>query len=142
MIMERNLRQRPDAKLSPESGRFQAAFDPMCHRWQLYGMEYDKPLPLMLTVNPTPHGLLLMIPRLWGLDVKRDIDWAFVHRLHQSYGAHKQGPKLSKARQEIEDEAKQVFQLSKEAKTMGLRGDKRTQFIFGKLGKAPGVNGG
>jgi hypothetical protein len=130
MIMERNFRQGWDGKLDSERSRFQAAFDAMCHRWQLYGMEFDKPLPLKLTINPTPHGLLLMIPGLWSLDVRRDIDWAFVHRLHRSYGAHKQGPKLSKARKEIDEEAKRAYVLSVEAKKLGLRGSRRTEFIM------------
>lgn len=135
LIMERNFRQGWDEKPTVGRARFQVAFDAMCHRWQLYGMEYDQPLPLKLTINPTPHGLLVMIPRLWSLDFRRDINWAMVHELHHAYGAHRQGPKLSKARQEIDEEAKKVFGLSAEAKKLGLRGDKRYTFILTRLGK-------
>lgn len=70
---ERNFKPAWPGGTSSIEDQFQAAFDAMCHRWQLWGMEHDKPLPLKLTVHPTPHGIMIVIPRLWSFDVRRDL---------------------------------------------------------------------
>jgi hypothetical protein len=58
---------------------------------------------------------MIVIPRHWSLDPRRDLDWSLINRLH-SRGAKKQGPKLSPARIQKLDEAKRVKQLWQSAK--------------------------
>jgi hypothetical protein len=134
---ERNFRPAWTGKIKTTKDRFRIAFDALCQRWQLWGMEHDKPLPLMLTANPTPHGILLMIPRLWSLDVRRDLNWQLVQKLHHAYGAHRQGPRLSKARIEMDEEAKAVAALWTEAGSAKLKGERKNQFVLEKMKKHP-----
>lgn len=131
---ERNFRD-----LSFEWGekkqRFRQVFDAFCHRWNLYGMEKDKPLIMKITVNPTPHGTMIFIPRCWSFDGRRDLAWKEISRLHKAHGAVRQGPKLSAARQEKQREKEDAKNWTAVAKTLGLRGDKLEAFVLRKLGK-------
>jgi hypothetical protein len=108
---------------------FHFFFDAFCYRWKLYGMEHDRPLLLKISVNPTPHGTMIVIPRHWSLDPRRDLDWSLINRLHRSRGAKKQGPKLSSARIEKLDDAKKVRAAWQAARTKGLKGDRLHDFI-------------
>src|SRR5258708_16401566 len=100
MVQERNFRPT-DWKCSwqtaTDAQQFQNCFDAFCHKWNLYGMEGDKPLLLKLTVNMTPHGMIMMVPRYWSFDPHRDLKWKEITRLHRARNTHpqKQGPKLS-----------------------------------------------
>ena len=47
--------------------RFRVVFDAFCHKWVLYGMEGQQPLLLKLSVNVTPFGTMILIPRLSGV---------------------------------------------------------------------------
>jgi len=137
LCCERNMRLSNHGKPNSKEARFYDAFDAFCHHWQLYGMQHDIPLPLKVTVNPTPHGILIMIPRLWSLDVKRDIDWKLVQRLHHCYGARRQGPRLSPARAAIQEEIRAVAVNFKVAKKKGIRGEKRYEFLREQMNKDP-----
>jgi hypothetical protein len=64
--------------------RFRIAFDAFCHRWVLYGMEGELPLLQKLSVNMTPFGTMIFIPRYWSFDRLRDMKWAAVIKLHRS----------------------------------------------------------
>lgn len=75
--------------------RFQAAFDAFCARWNLYGMQGDKPLTLKLSVNLTPHGTMIFIPAYWSFDAKRDMRWGAVKKLHSARALKKQGEGLA-----------------------------------------------
>src|SRR5882672_6445278 len=120
MSQERNFREGTwQFDWSDPRRRFHLFFDAFCYRWKLYGMEYDRPLLLKISVNPTPHGTMIVIPRHWSLDPRRDLDWSLINRLHRSRGAKKQGPKLSPARVEKLDEAKRIKQLWQTAKKRG-----------------------
>src|SRR6185436_14730473 len=111
-----------------EAERFQNVFDAFCHRWDLYGMELrkipnskiqipnksqnpnpnsvcslseeweDRPLLLKLTVNVTPYGTIIVVPKYWSFDPKRDLKWGAVTSLHKMREVKRQGPKLSPGR--------------------------------------------
>ena len=137
---ERNFRPMWSGNIRTRKERFFAAFDAFCHRWHLWGMQGEKPLPLKVTANPTPHGILLMIPGLWSFDARRDLDWAFIQKLHRAYGSHRQGPKLSKARIRIDSEARAVAALVKQGKATGLKGERLNDFILAEMKMHPGTD--
>ena len=130
MSLERNFRERGWAfDWSDDRSRFHLHFDAFCYRWKLYGMEHDRPLLLKNSINPTPHGTMIVIPRHWSLDPRRDLDWPLINRLHRSRGAKKQGPKLSPGRIAKLDEARQVQKAWAAGRKKGLKGDKLHDFI-------------
>jgi len=133
--LERNFRP-PDWKFSwkTEQQRFQNVFDLFCHRWDLYGMERDRPLLLKLTVNVTPYGTIIMVPRFWSFDPRRDLKWKAITRLHRARNTLKQGVKLSANRAERLQEAERARRLWTEATKAGLKGDRRDQWVMGSLG--------
>lgn len=135
MIRERNFRDNWGFGWDNEKSRFALLFDALCYRWHLFGMKGDFPLTLKLTINPTPHGTLIMIPGQWSLDSKRDLNWAAIRRIHRVHGSIYQGPKLSPARTEILREAKQVSKLWFQAGKRGLKGEQRLEFVLRGTGK-------
>jgi len=98
-VEERNFRTN-DWKFSwrTEAERFQLVFDAFCHRWDLYGIEWDRPLLLKLSVNLTPFSTMIEVPRYWSFDPKRDLKWGAVTKLHRMREVRRQGPKLSPSR--------------------------------------------
>ena len=109
-------------------------FDAFCHRWNLYGMEGEKPLLLKLSVNLTPFSTLIEVPKYWSFDPKRDLKWGAVTKLHRIREVKRQGPKLSPSRSARRDEAQRAKQFWEEASQAGLRGDRRKQWVMGSLG--------
>src|SRR5438046_218374 len=95
MVSERNFRP-DDWNFSWRStdDRFDNVFDAFCHKWTLYGMERDKPLLQKLSVNVTPYGTMIVIPRYWSFDFNRDLKWRSITRLHHSREVPRQGAKL------------------------------------------------
>src|SRR4029078_12019610 len=98
VVQERNFRPDWDFKWSKQNDRFKLIFDAFCCRWDLYGMEKDKPLLLKFTLNITAYGTMMMVPRYWSLDGHRDIKWDVAGRLHRARGVFRQGPKMSSNR--------------------------------------------
>jgi hypothetical protein len=137
---ERNFRRNWDFAWTTRKAKFQVLFDAFCYRWQLYGMERDTPLLLKITVNPTPHGTLIMIPRLWSLDCDRDLNWKAIGKLHRSHGAGRQGPKQSTNRIAMYAEALEILKHQADGKSKGLKGERLNSFIFEKMKKAPGTD--
>jgi hypothetical protein len=138
MSQERNLREASwRFDWSDPRRRFHFFFDAFCYRWKLYGMEHDRPLLLKISVNPTPHGTMIVIPRHWSLDPRRDLDWPLINRLHRSRGAKKQGPKMSAGRIQKLEEARQVKTLREQARKRGLRGDSLHEFICKAMKRDP-----
>jgi hypothetical protein len=97
----------------------------------------DRPLLLKLTVNITAHGTLIMIPRYWSFDPRRDLKWSEIKRLHRLRSATKQGRKLSVNEIERRQEAEKARELWDEASAAGLKGDRRGQWVMGRLGWDP-----
>jgi hypothetical protein len=138
MAQERNF-HAVDWKFAweTEAQRFQNVFDAFCHRWDLYGMEWDRPLLLKLSVNLTPYGTILMVPRYWSFDPRRDLKWKAITRLHRVRSAQRQGEKLSANNAERRREAERGRALWVEATKAGLRGERRDRWVIGGLGWDP-----
>ena len=95
MVQERSFRPRGwEFSWRTQRNRFDAVFDAFCHRWILYGMEGDRPLLQKLSINVTPFGTMIFIPRYWSFDQKRDLRWGAIMKLHRSRGVPRQGEKL------------------------------------------------
>ncbi len=137
MSQERNFREGWEFNWRSVRNRFQIIFDALCYRWDLYGFERDKPLLEKISINPTPHGTMIVIPRHWSLDNRRDLRWREISKLHGAHGATRQGPKMSMARLERRQEALAAKSHWDEATRQGLRGDGRYAFVMQKLGKDP-----
>lgn len=133
-VEERNFRAS-DWRFSwaTEAERFQMVFDAFCHRWDLYGMEGDKPLLLKLSVNVTPFSTMIEVPKYWSFDPKRDLKWGAVTRLHRMREVHRQGPKLSPIVAERREEAARAKAFWREATKEGMRGERRVQWVMGKM---------
>lgn len=137
MLPERNYRSEATFAWDTESDQFAEVFDVFCWRWNLYGMQKDKPLLMKLTVNLTPFGTMIFIPGYWSFDAKRDIKWKSVTSLHRSRGVQRQGPKLSQNKVSAREEAVRVRQLWEEATTKGKRGEAREQWVLGRMNWDP-----
>lgn len=138
MVSERNFRPPGwDFKWKSAEDRFRLIFDAFCHKWVLYGMEYDKPLLQKLSVNITPFGTMIFIPRYWSLDRNRDLRWEAINRLHHSRGIPRQGQKLSANQIERKHQAENALKYWKEATKVGLKGEKRIGAVLSRLGWHP-----
>ena len=67
------INQQVKIQVLPLHFVMQAVFDAFCMRWNLYGMQGDRPLVTKLSVNLTPHGTMIFIPAYWSFDYKRDV---------------------------------------------------------------------
>ncbi len=133
MVQERNFRSSWDFRWTAKKDRFQNIFDAFCHKWNLYGMEGDRPLLLKLTVNLTPFGTMILIPGYWSFDPKRDLNWKAITKLHRARGIQRQGPKLSLNRMANREDAVAAKRLWKEAESLGLHGRRRFEWVLAKL---------
>jgi hypothetical protein len=131
MGQERNFRPKDwNFRWRTSRDRFEVVFDAFCQRWILYGMEGDEPLLQKFSVNVTPFGTMLFIPRYWSLDGRRDIEWAIVNKLHRSREVRRQGEKLSRGELERKREAIKVQELWRQSKEFGLKGEKRKSWVI------------
>lgn len=138
MVQERNF--RPDGwefRWQTIRDRFDLVFDAFCQRWILYGMEGDKPLLQKFSVNVTPFGTMIFIPRYWSFDGRRDIEWGAVNQLHRSREVRRQGEKLGLGELERKREAIKIQRLWHESKHRGLRGEERKSWVIEKMGWLP-----
>lgn len=137
-VQERNFRGAGwKFSWGTEKEQFQNVFDVFCQKWDLYGMERERPLLLKLTVNITPYGTLIMIPRYWSFDPRRDLKWNAVKGWHGLRSAKKQGVKLSVNEVERRQEAERAKEYWEQATAGGLQGDRRKQWVMGRLGWDP-----
>lgn len=124
LVQERNFRLPTFGFCwSQRKRRFQAAFDAFCYRWNLYGMEGDRPLLLKVSVNLTAHGTMIVIPAYWSFDRRRDLKWDAIMELHKLRNESRQGPKLSSNRMEKAGLAKFAKSVASSARKRGLRGE-------------------
>jgi hypothetical protein len=137
MSQERNFREGWGFNWSTPGKRFLIIFDALCYRWDLYGFENDRPLLLKVSVNPTPHGTMIVIPRHWSFDKRRDLNWKEIGKLHGAHGASRQGPKMSMARIHRREEAIAAKKHWDDATRQGLRGDARYDSVLQRLCKDP-----
>jgi hypothetical protein len=134
MTIERNLRLPFHVDLRRRDDAFHAAFDAFCLRWNLYGMQYDEPLPLKLAVNLTPYGTMIHIPSYWSFDPKRDIRWDAIAKLHRIRVSGRQGAALAKGIAERIQNVALLQQLDQEVHRLGLKGEKKHEYICRGLG--------
>jgi hypothetical protein len=140
MIAERNFRMSYVVNLRRHEDTFQAAFDAFCLRWNLYGMQHDKPLLLKLAVNLTPYGTMIHIPAYWSFDPKRDIRWEAIAKLHRVRVPGRQGSALAEGLAERMRAAAKLRRLDKEALRLGIKGEKKHEFLCAGLGWVPGTS--
>jgi hypothetical protein len=122
MSAERNLRPSFSVNMRRREDVFHAAFDAFCLRWNLYGMQHDEPLLLKLAVNLTPYGTMIHIPAYWSFDPKRDIRWDAIASL-----------------QKMKDAGK-LRHLDSEVLRLGLKGERKHDFLCAGLGWVPGTS--
>jgi hypothetical protein len=137
MSTERNLRPSFSVNVRRRDDVFQAAFDAFCLRWNLYGMQNDEPLLLKLAVNITPYGTMIHIPAYWSFDPKRDIRWDAIASLHRVRVPGRQGPALAEGLAERMKDAEKLRHLDKEALRLGLKGERKHEFLCAGLGLDP-----
>jgi hypothetical protein len=137
---ERNLRQPFSVNWKKRAERFQAVFDAFCFRWNLYGMQGDRPLLIKLSVNLTPHGTMVFIPAYWSFDAKRDVRWDAVMKLHRARAPKKQGAVLAEGIEHRRAMAEKLKALDQEASRLRLRGSKRHAFLCQGLGLVEGTD--
>ena len=140
MSAERNLRPSFSVNLRRREDVFHAAFDAFCLRWNLYGMQHDEPLLLKLAVNLTPYGTMIHIPAYWSFDPKRDIRWDAIASLHRTRVPGRQGSALAEGLAERMQAAGKLRQLDQEARCLGLKGEKKHEFLCAGLGWVPGTS--
>ena len=142
-VIRRSMRAERNFSLSSSfnprlpDDAFQAAFDAFCLRWNLYGMQYDEPLLLKLSVNVTPYGTMVHIPAYWSFDTKRDIRWDAVAKLHRLRVQGRQGPALAEGVAERMELAKKLQHLDEEAKRRCLKGNEKHDYLCAGLGWVP-----
>ena len=134
MTAERNLRPYFWVNMKRPHAVFHAAFDAFCLRWNLYGMQHDEPLLLKLAVNLTPYGTMIHIPSYWSFDPKRDIRWEAIAKLHRTRVHGRQGSALAEGVAERMKAAEKLRQLDREVRRLGLKGDKKHEFLCAGLG--------
>jgi hypothetical protein len=137
MSTERNLRPSFSVNVRRREDVFQAAFDAFCLRWNLYGMQNDEPLLLKLAVNITPYGTLIHIPAYWSFDPKRDIRWDAIANLHRTRVPGRQGSALAEGLAERMCNAEKLRHLDKKALRLGLKGERKHEFLCAGLGLDP-----
>ena len=140
MTAERNLRPSFSVNVRRREEVFHAAFDAFCLRWNLYGMQHDEPLLLKLAVNLTPYGTMIHIPAYWSFDPKRDIRWDAIASLHRVRVPGRQGSALAEGLAERMQAAEKLRQLDREALRLGLKGEKKHEFLCAGLGWVPGTS--
>ena len=140
MSAERNLRPSFSVNVRRREDVFHAAFDAFCLRWNLYGMQCDEPLLLKLAVNLTPYGTMIHIPAYWSFDPKRDIRWDAIASLHRVRVPGRQGSALAEGLAERMKAAEKLRRLDKEAIRLGLKGEKKHEFLCTGIGWVPGTS--
>lgn len=128
-VQERNFRGHFNKEVLNDRQRSQMAFDAFCHKWDLYGMEGDKPLVLKLTGTVTPFGTLVMIPGYLSFDPRRDAAWTEILRIHKLQAKYlRQGEKLSTGRTERRQQAEAARRAHATGRANGLKGRRLHEF--------------
>jgi hypothetical protein len=126
---EYNWRRPGELALSRPGAAFRLAFDFFCWKWFLWGMRGDEPMVEQLFYALTPYGTQIFIPGYWSLDAARDLRWEEIKRLHAARGVPRQGEKTEANRRELADFLQRLRRADREAKSRGLRGETRYDFL-------------
>jgi len=134
-VQERHMQTDWPLDWKCEKDRFYAVFNTFCHRWYLYGMRHNIPLVLKATVEMTSSGTQVFIPAYWSLDPKRDFKWGRIAQMHRTRGVStRQGEKLYANQLARLKEALRAKHWMHEAKTKGIKGGERIQWIMKRMG--------
>jgi hypothetical protein len=138
VVAERNFHPPEwDFQWKTPQDRFRNVFDAFCHKWALYGMEWDKPLLQKLSVNVTPFGTMVFFPRYWSIDHVRDLRWRAIKVLHCIRGVPRQGVKLSANQIARRNQAEQARHCVADGRCQGLKGERLDRWVMNKLGMHP-----
>ena len=141
MVFERNFRPPNwDFSWKTPGEKFENIFDAFCHKWTLYGMEWDKPLLQKLSVTITPYGTMVVIPSYWSFDHGRDLEWREIMQLHNARNVPRQGVKLIANQAERRAMAIAAQNRLGEAKRRGLKGDARDYWVMQQIGLPPNTD--
>ncbi len=114
----------------------QSEFDRVCDKWFLSGYRTFEKEPIV--EEPTfildATGTSLRIPGYFSVDLARDLAYAKLKRLHSMHGARRQGAKLLANQEGTKRQALLALEAHQEAKSKGLRGEKRLEFMKAKIG--------
>jgi hypothetical protein len=134
LVAERSMRENWTFRWRRTEDRFHVVFAAFCQRWNLYGIQRDRPLLLKLTANLTPFGTMIFVPAYWSFDPKLDLNWRSITALHKARGVQKQGIKLKSNQKARHDDALLAAQLSNQAAALNLKGQARRSWIMKELG--------
>ncbi len=147
MCMERNFRQpgwEYKGKNRDAKNLTLMEFDSLCFKHMLYGVERQEtgfaPLLQKLSVNATPFGVMIFIPRYWSFDPQRDVKWSELNRALKAWGIKRQGIKWSTSRLETLKVAKLTLAAFEEATALGKIGKARYDHTKEKAGLNPDMD--
>ena len=83
---------------------------------------------------------MIHIPAYWSFDPKRDIRWNAIAKLHRVRVPGRQGHALAEGLADRIRAAKKLRQLDRDAARLGLRGDKKHEFLCAGLGWVQGTS--
>lgn len=139
--MERNfLPMEMRFKWGTDKDKFQVAFDLFCDNHSLHGYEGPTALLQKLAVYPTHRSVVFDMPRYWSLDQRRDLNWKAINALLRAWDMPRQGEKMSFTRAERTEQKQLARKYAAEAKTLGITGPARIEYITAKLGLQYGTD--
>lgn len=135
MCAERNFRlAQHRLRWKNKRRRNQHLVDAFCWKWELYGFEKIDgkwvPLLMKVTVNVTPWGLMIFIPKWMSFDLQRDFIIRELSNLMRARGVAPQGSKRGEGKLAREELAREAYLANEAAKEMGIKGDERYEFII------------
>ena len=144
LACERNIRpEQFYIRWDDQMRRWQHIFDGFCWKHDLYGLELIdgkwSPLLMKVTVNATPHGVIIFIPKWMSIDFARDLVLREITKLIRSRGARPQGIKRTETQQEREELARAAYKAHLAALDLDKKGDDRIDFIIKELELLPEI---
>jgi hypothetical protein len=133
LLPERNWERGGGAKFKSRGEPFQALFDLFCWKYYLWGMKANVPLLMKPSVVFTPLGTQVFVPGYLSFDAKRDLNLSKIARLHRARGVPKQGPTYAANRKRRTHLRERSHAADREARSLGLKGDRRYEYIAKKL---------
>ena len=139
---ERNIRpEQFYLRWDDQMRRWQHIFDGFCWNHDLYGLELIDgkwvPLLMKVTVNATPHGIIIFIPKWMSMDFARDLVVREITKLIRSRGARPQGIKRTETQLERDELARAAYKAHLAALDLDKKGDDRIDFIIKELELLP-----
>jgi hypothetical protein len=135
LLPERHWVRDGGASFRTRAGRFQAALDLLCWKYCLWGVAGGQPLLLKPSVVFTPHGTQIFIPAYLSFDARRDLDFSLINKLHRARGVQRQGEGFSGARAATKLLRERAKAADRDARMLGLRGDKRYDYVAKQIGR-------